>query len=75
MLAWRLYCEKALADFDPANLVRIGAAYLIRASLLLRKLGDEQAATFIEEYADYLEAHIEEWTTTTQGSLVEGIST
>jgi glucoamylase len=105
MLAWRLHCEKAMADFDPANLVRSGAAYLIRngpvtqqerweeasgyspstlasniaalicASLLLRKLGDEHTATFIEEYADYLEAHIEEWTTTTTGSLVDGIST
>jgi glucoamylase len=105
MLAWRLHCEKALADFDPTNLVRMGAAYLIRngpvtqqerweeasgyspstlasniaalicASLLFRKLGDAKAATFIEEYADYLEAHIEEWTTTTKGSLVAGTST
>src|ERR1700677_4188913 len=30
MLAWRLHCEKGLADFDPFNLVRKGAAYLIR---------------------------------------------
>jgi glucoamylase len=105
MLAWRLHCEKALADFDPANLVRSGAAYLIRngpvtqqerweeasgyspstlasniaalicASLLFHKLGDEATATFIEEYADYLEAHVEEWTTTTKGSLVEGTPT
>jgi glucoamylase len=105
MLAWRLHCENALADFDPTNLVQIGAAYLIRngpvtqqerweeasgyspstlasniaalicASLILRKHGNQQGATFIEEYADYLEAHIEEWTTTTKGSLVEGTST
>jgi glucoamylase len=105
MLAWRLHCEKALADFDTANLVRSGTAYLIRngpvtqqerweeasgyspstlasniaalicASLLFRKLGDEVTASFIEEYADYLEAHVEEWTTTTKGSLVEGTPT
>jgi glucoamylase len=105
MLAWRLHCEKALADFDVTSLVRKGSAYLIRngpvtqqerweeasgyspstlasniaalicASLLFHNIGDEQAATFIEEYADYLEAHIEEWTTTTKGSLVEGTST
>jgi glucoamylase len=105
LLAWRLDYEKALADFDPRNLVRSGAAYLIRngpvtqqerweeasgyspstlasniaalvcASALFHKLGDEPTATFIEEYADYLESHIEEWTTTTTGSLVEGIST
>ena len=105
MLAWRLRCEKALHDFDPTNLIRMGSAYLIRngpvtqqerweeasgyspstlasniaalicASLLFRELGEEDTAVFIEEYADYLEAHIEEWTTTTTGSLVEGIST
>ena len=32
-------------------------------------------AAFIEEYADYLESHIEDWTVTTTGSLVEGTST
>lgn len=105
MLAWRLQCEKGLADFDPFNLVRNGAAYLIRngpvtqqerwegasgyspstlasniaalicASLVFHERGDEEAATFVEEYADYLEVHVEDWTVTTTGSLVEGIST
>jgi glucoamylase len=105
MLAWRLRCERGLADFDPFNLVGRGAAYLIRngpvtqqerweeasgyspstlasniaalicASLLFRERGDTATAAFIEEYADYLESHIEDWTTTTTGSLVEGTST
>jgi glucoamylase len=105
MLAWRLHCEKALADFDPSNLVRKGAAYLIRngpvtqqerweeasgyspstlasniaalicASILFRDGGDTETATFVEEYADYLEAHIEDWTVTRTGTLVEGTST
>jgi glucoamylase len=105
MLAWRLDCEKGLAEFDPLNLVRKGAAYLIRngpvtqqerweeasgyslstlasnlaalicASVLIRNNGPNEGAAFIEEYADYLEAHIEEWTVTTAGSLVEGTST
>ncbi len=105
MLAWRLRCERGLADFDPFNLVSRGAAYLIRngpvtqqerweeasgyspstlasniaalicASLLFRERGDTETAAFIEEYADYLESHIEDWTTTTTGSLVEGTST
>jgi glucoamylase len=105
MLAWRLRCENALADFDPSYLVRSGAAYLIRngpvtqqerweeasgyspstmasniaalicASVFLREGGDKEAAAFVEEYADYLEAHIEDWTVTTTGSLVEGTST
>jgi glucoamylase len=105
MLAWRLHRENGLADFDPTNLVRKGAAYLIRngpvtqqerweeasgyspstlasniaalicAAALFRARDDEQTAAFIEEYADYLEAHIEDWTVTTNGSLVAGVST
>jgi glucoamylase len=105
MLAWRLRCEEGLAEFDPSNLVRKGAAYLIRngpvtqqerweeasgyspstlasniaalicASVLFREHGDTDTATFIEEYADYLEAHIEEWTVTMTGTLVESPST
>lgn len=105
MLAWRLHCEERLAETDPSNLVRLGAAYLIRngpvtqqerweeasgyspstlasniaalicASLLFHQQGDHATAVFIEEYADYLEAHVEAWTTTTEGSLLEGTST
>ena len=104
MLAWRLHCENGLADFDPFNLVRKGAAYLIRngpvtqqerweeasgyspstlasniaalicASVFLRKRGDAETAAFIEEYADYLEAHVEEWTVTGTGTLAGGTS-
>jgi glucoamylase len=102
MLAWRLHCEKALADFDPSNLVGKGAAYLIGngpvtqqerweeasgyspstlasniaalicASVFFRERGDAETAAFIEEYADYLEAHIEEWTVTGTGTLAGG---
>ncbi|MDQ2775700.1 MAG: glycoside hydrolase family 15 protein [Acidobacteriota bacterium] len=103
MLAWRLRCEKGLADFDPYTLVRKGAAYLIRngpvtqqerweensgyspstlasniaalicASLLFREKDDDTTAVFIEEYADFIETHIEDWTVTREGSLVPGI--
>jgi len=105
VLAWRLRCENGLADFCPLNLVRKGAAFLIRngpvtqqerweeasgyspstlaaniaalicAAVFLREDGDEEGAAFIEEYADYLESHLEEWTLTTTGSLLEGVST
>jgi glucoamylase len=104
MLAWRLFCEKGLGDFNPDVLVRKGAAYLIRngpvtqqerweeasgyspstlasniaalicASLLFRDRGDTASAEFAEEYADYLESHIEDWTVTNQGSLCPGIN-
>ena len=103
MLAWRLFGEKALGDFNPDTLVRKGAAYLIRngpvtqqerweeasgyspstlasniaalicASLLFRERGDEASAVFTEEYADFLESHIEDWTVTNEGSLHPGI--
>ena len=105
MLAWRLRCEKGLAEFDPTNLVRNGAGFLVRngpvtqqerweeasgyspstlasniaalicAAVMLREGGDEDGAIFIEEYADYLERNIEDWTLTEAGSLVEGINT
>lgn len=104
LLAWRLFCEKGLQDFDPYTLVRKGAAYLIRngpvtpqerweeasgyspstlasniaalicASLLFRERGEETTAAFVEEYADFLESHIEDWTVTSEGSLYPGIA-
>ena len=105
MLAWRLRCEKGLSRFNPLNMVRKGAAYLIRngpvtqqerweeasgyspstlasniaalicAAVFVREGGDEETAEFIEQYADYLESHIEDWTLTTSGSLLEDQST
>jgi glucoamylase len=103
LLAWRLFSEEGLHDFDPYTSVRRAAAYLVRhgpvtqqerweeasgyspstlasniaaligASLLFRHRGDEETACFTEQYADYLEAHIEEWTVTSKGSLVRGV--
>jgi glucoamylase len=100
ILAWRLHCADALAGFDPINLVRKGASFLIRhgpvtgqdrweeapgyspstlasniaalicAAVLLRAHGDRECASFIEDYADYLEEHLEAWTVTTIGTLV-----
>ncbi len=99
MLAWRLFGEKGLGDFNPDTLVRKGAAYLIRngpvtqqerweeasgyspstlasniaalicAALFFRERGDEASAVFTEEYADFLESHIEDWTVIHEGSL------
>lgn len=105
MLAYRLFRERALQDFDPSEFVRKAVAYLIRngpvtqeerweeasgyspstlasniaallgASVLFHDRGDHDTATFVEEYADYLESHVEDWTVTSTGSLVEGLST
>ncbi len=103
ILAWRLWNQKALEDFDPYPMVKAAAAYIVQygprtqqerweevsgyspstlaaniaalicAADMARARGDAQAAKFIEEYADFLEAHIETWTVTTDGELVAGI--
>ena len=46
---------------------------LICAASFARERGDEATAQFLEEYADFLESHIEAWTVTTEGTLVPGI--
>ncbi len=61
------------SGYSPSTLASNIAA-LICASLLFRKKGDEETAAFVEEYADFLESHIEDWTVTKQGSLVPGIT-
>lgn len=35
--------------------------------------GDEETAKFLQEYADFLECHVEPWTVTTEGTLVPEI--
>jgi glucoamylase len=102
ILAWQLHRLNALADFDPMDMVRKAAAFLIRVgpvtqqerweeasgyspstlasnivaltctAALFRERGDAAAAAFIQDQADYLEDHLEEWTVTTTGSLGEG---
>jgi glucoamylase len=61
------------SGYSPSTLASNIAA-LICAAVLLRENGDDNGAAFIEEYADYLESNIEDWTLTTSGDLVEGIS-
>lgn len=62
------------AGYSPSTLASNIAA-LICAAAFLREVEDTETATFIEEYADYIESHIEEWTLTATGSLLEGVST
>jgi glucoamylase len=103
MLAWRLWKNGALGNFNPADMVRRACGFLIRegpvtaqdrweeargyspstlaihitalicAAEFFAGRGDEVTAAFVRDYADFLEAHIERWTVTTQGSLVPGI--
>jgi glucoamylase len=60
------------AGYSPSTLASNIAA-LICAACFCRERGEEATATFLEEYADFLESHLEAWTTTTEGSLVPEI--
>jgi glucoamylase len=58
--------------YSPSTLAANIAA-LICAADFARKNADEDTARYLEEYADFLECHIEPWTVTNQGTLVPGI--
>lgn len=103
LLAWHLWKNDALRDFDPYSMVRSAAAYLVLhgpatqqerweedsgyspstlavsiaalicAADFARVKGEHDNASFLQDYADFLESHIESWTVTTNGSLVPGI--
>jgi len=61
------------AGYSPSTIASNIAA-LVCAASIARERGDEATATFLEEYADFLECHIEAWMATTEGTLVPGIS-
>jgi glucoamylase len=60
------------AGYSPSTLASNIAA-LICASNFARERGDAATARYLEEYADFLECHVEAWTCTTEGTLVPGI--
>ena len=60
------------SGFSPSTLASNIAA-LICAACLARERGDVVTAKYLEEYADFLESHVEKWTVTNQGFLVPGI--
>ncbi len=59
------------AGYSPSTLATVIAS-LVCAAALGKELGHTNTADFILAYADWLAAHLEEWTVTTQGELVEG---
>jgi glucoamylase len=56
------------SGYSPSTLAAVIAA-LICAAGFTRERGDEASAVYLEEYADFLECHIEPWTVTTAGTL------
>jgi glucoamylase len=56
------------AGYSPSTLAAVISA-LICAADLCRDHGSDELGTFLEEYADWIEAHLDEWTTTNRGIL------
>ncbi len=61
------------AGYSPSTLAAQIAA-LVCAAAFARERGDDATAAFLERHADFLDAHVERWTVTTQGTLVPGIT-
>ncbi|MGA8275606.1 MAG: glycoside hydrolase family 15 protein [Thermoplasmata archaeon] len=61
-----------IGGYSPSTLAQSVAALTV-AGQFARRAGMPDTATFVEEYADFLEAHIEAWTVTTRGTLVPEI--
>jgi glucoamylase len=60
------------SGYSPSTLAA-GISGLICAADFAKHRGDQEDGVFLEEYADFLESHIEGWTVTTQGALLPGI--
>jgi glucoamylase len=60
------------SGYSPSTLA-VSIAGLICAADFMRAHGENAVAVFLEDYADFIEAHLEQWTVTTEGSLVPGI--
>ena len=61
------------SGYSPSTLA-VNIAALMCAAGFAADRGDPQTARFFEEYADFLECHVDAWTVTTAGALVPGIS-
>jgi glucoamylase len=99
MLAWRLWKQDGLGDFDIFPFVERAAAFLVRyapvtqqerweeiagyspstlaavisalvcAADIARSRQAAELGAYLESFADWIEAHLDEWTTTTEGVL------
>jgi glucoamylase len=57
-----------LSGYSPSTLASNVAALIVAAGFA-RAAGEPETARFIEQYADYLNEHLEGWTVTTEGTL------
>jgi glucoamylase len=61
------------SGYSPSTLAANIAA-LCCAAGFARERGDAATAQYLEEYADFLECHVDAWTVTTEGSLHPGVT-
>jgi len=57
-----------VGGYSPSTLA-VNIASLICSSIFAQAKGDQSTAAFLNDYADYLKNHLEEWTVTTNGRL------
>jgi len=60
------------SGYSPSTLAAVIAA-LISAACFAENEREDETAEYLREYADFLESHLEAWTVTNTGTLVEGI--
>jgi glucoamylase len=61
-----------LSGFSPSTLATTIAGLTVAAGLADGR-GDKATARFVQEYADFLDAHVEGWTVTPRGTVVPGL--
>lgn len=60
------------AGYSPSTLAQ-GISALVCAAEMMRARGSDELAVFLEEFADWIEGHLEDWTVTNDGVLVPEI--
>jgi glucoamylase len=60
--------------YSPSTLASNIAALVCAAYFADQQAADHSTATFLLDYADFLETHVEPWTITTEGTLAPGIT-
>jgi glucoamylase len=60
------------AGYSPSTLAAVISA-LVCAADVCRAHASEELGSFLEDYADWLEAHLDEWTTTRRGILLPDV--
>ena len=60
------------SGYSPSTLAS-NIAGLVCAACFARLNGEIETAIFLEDYADFLESHVDRWTVTTAGELLPGV--